>query len=232
MTKVPSIEGVALERVAAVSVSSLCDADKTLEPVDASIAMVADHGPIAGPARTVLAPGDHLPVLNALVAAQPGEVLMISAAGARRAVLGELFAAEAVRRGVAGIVIDGYCRDVARLRTVGVTVYARGTNPASGMTVNIDDAPGVIAFARLAVSDGDLVIGDGDGVVHAPVARMLEALEAAEAIERAETRILKAVQGGQPLHAQLTYREHVDALRAGDASALAFVEPRPESLDG
>jgi 4-hydroxy-4-methyl-2-oxoglutarate aldolase len=226
MTGAP-LDDAILERLAAVSVSSLCDADKDLGAADAAIVLIADHGPVAGPARIVFAPDDHLPVLRALADASVGEVLVIATNGGRRAVLGELFAAEAVRRGVAGILIDGYCRDLARLREAGVTIYARGTTPASGGTVDIDDAPASIAFAGLAVSAGDLVVADADGVVVAAPSRIVDALDAAEAIERAEARILDAVRGGEPLHAQLTYVEHLEQLRAGRRSALAFVEPRP-----
>src|SRR4051794_29013478 len=90
---------------------------------------------MAGPALTVVAEDDHLPVFSALDEARPGEVLVITTHGRRLAVLGELFATEARRRGLAGVVIDGWCRDVQGLRRVGLPVFARGTIPKSGSTV-------------------------------------------------------------------------------------------------
>ena len=87
---------------------------------------------MAGPALTVTAEDDHLPVFSALAEAEPGEVLVIATNGGRLAVLGELFATEARRRGLAGVVIDGHCRDVHGLRALGLPVFARGTLPASG----------------------------------------------------------------------------------------------------
>src|SRR5215212_5080226 len=96
--------------------------------------MVADVR-MAGPALTVVAEDDHLPVFSALAEAQAGQVLVIATGGGRRAVLGELFATEARRRGLAGVVIDGLCRDVQGLRALGLPVFARGTVPASGGTV-------------------------------------------------------------------------------------------------
>ena len=69
-------------------------------------------------------------MFSALAEAQPGDVLVIATGGGTSAVLGELFATEAKRRGLAGIVIDGLCRDVAGLRRIGLPVFARGTIPA------------------------------------------------------------------------------------------------------
>ena len=97
-------------------------------------AMVPDVR-MAGPAFTVLAPDDHLPVFSALAEAAPGDVLVIVTGEGSVAVLGELFATEAQRRGLAGVVIDGLCRDVAGLRRNGLPVFARGTIPRSGGTV-------------------------------------------------------------------------------------------------
>src|SRR4051794_38776971 len=144
-------------RLAALSVSSVCDADKELTPLDPAIRLVADHGPVVGPARLVVADDDHLPVLTALVEADPGDVLLV-AGGARRAVLGELFAAEAARRGLAGIVIAGFSRDVVGLRAAGVTVYARGTTPASGTVAGVDPPPSTVRVGGVEAREGDLVL--------------------------------------------------------------------------
>ena len=54
-----------------------------------------------------------MPMLAGLRLAGPGDVLVVKG-HEQHAVAGELFATEALRRGVTGIVIDGRCRDIGR----------------------------------------------------------------------------------------------------------------------
>jgi 4-hydroxy-4-methyl-2-oxoglutarate aldolase len=212
-----------IERLLEIDVSALSDADKTLPVLDPGVRAMIPDVRVAGPAFTVLAEDDHLPVMSALAEAAPGDVLVIATNGGTRAVYGELFATEARRRGLAGIVTDGFCRDLRGLRSIGLPVFARGTTPRSGTTVSRAALGEPISCGGVEVVSGDIVFADDDGVMIAPAARMQAALETGELIGRAERAILTAQGRGEALHGLTNHADHVAALDRGEASALAFL---------
>jgi 4-hydroxy-4-methyl-2-oxoglutarate aldolase len=211
-----------IERLLAIDVSALSDADKTLPVVDPAVRAMIPDVRVAGPAFTVIAEDDHLPVMSALADAAPGDVLVIATNGGSRAVFGELFATEAKRRGLAGIVADGMCRDLRGLRSIGLPVFARGTTPRSGTTVSRAAHGATVVCGGVEVSPGDIVFGDDDGLLIAAAERIEAALETAELIGRSERAILAAQGGGEALHGLTNFDEHVAALDRGEGSALAF----------
>jgi 4-hydroxy-4-methyl-2-oxoglutarate aldolase len=209
-------------RLMQIEVSALCDADKGLPVLDSDVrAQVADVR-MAGTALTVVAEDDHLPVMSALAEAAPGDVLVVATNGHRLAVLGELFATEAKRRGLAGLVVDGFVRDLHGLRRLGLPVFARGTNPKSGSTVARTPIGAPIRCGGVEVTAGDIVFADDDGVVIAPADRIAAALEAAAGIARAEQAILEGIRGDAALHDLTNWAEHVEQLDDGQDSRLEF----------
>jgi regulator of RNase E activity RraA len=213
-----------MDALAAVPVSTLCDVDKSLPVADPALRPLTATARICGPAYTVVAAGEFLSVLWAIGEAEPGDVLVVQAGGAPLAALGELLATEAWRRGLGGIVVDGYVRDRSGLPGQ-FPLWARGTVPMAGRSDVAPRVGGPILFGGLRVVPGDVVVADDDGIVIAPRAQLEACLERAGQIERTEAAVLAGIQGGASLTDMTNLVEHVAALRRGDSSALAITPP-------
>ena len=141
--------------------------------------------------------GDNATLHYAVSYAWPGCVLVVDARGhVDTAVWGGILTHAAKVKGVAALVIDGGVRDVDELKRSGVAVYARGVVPNGphkgfGGSVN---AP--IQCAGVPVDPGDLVVGDGDGVVVVRRDRMDGLMARCRARIAKEEAILKKLDGG------------------------------------
>ncbi len=135
---------------------------------------------LSGPAFTVWTrPGDNAGLHAAFEHIRRGEVLVVNGGGdPTRALIGELVAEKAKALGVGGIVLDAAARDVVELERVGVPVFARAVTPAGPWKTGPYRTGETIAVGGVAVSPGDWVLGDDDGVAIVP-ARRVEAVVAA-----------------------------------------------------
>jgi regulator of RNase E activity RraA len=179
---------------------------------------------LSGPAYTVVAAGEFLSVLWAIGEAAPGDVLVVQAGGAPLAALGELLATEAWRRGLGGIIVDGFVRDRTGLPPE-LPLWARGTVPMAGRSDIAPRVGGPILFGGVRVNPGDVVLGDDDGLVIAPRAQLEACLGRAAEIERVEAAVLAGIQGGASLADMTNLAEHVARLQSGEISSLAITPP-------
>ena len=211
-----------VSRLRSVETSCLCDAKKTLRVLDVGIRPIAPGLKLIGRAFPVPCCDDFLRVLTAIREAAPGDVLVVDGQGGHKALAGELFATEARRRGLAGLVVDGAVRDVATLRTLGWPVYTRLITPIAGAAGSMSSTPLPVSCGGVTVLPGDIVIGDDDGLVVASEAELAEILPTAEAIQRSEAEALRRMAAGESLLDMLNLDEHMDAIRAGRKSQLRF----------
>ncbi|MEU8252106.1 4-carboxy-4-hydroxy-2-oxoadipate aldolase/oxaloacetate decarboxylase [Nonomuraea sp. NPDC048916] len=160
---------------------------------------------MAGVVRTVKAapksaagPATH--IATPLVAvADPDDVVVIDNHGRTDvSCWGGLLAEAAVQRGVAGVIVDGACRDVQDCESVDLPLFARTAVPVSarGRIVQEDmDVP--IQVRGVRVNSGDLVIADRNGVAFVARAEIGRVLDLAERIAARELAMARAVRSGR-----------------------------------
>ncbi|MDR6887140.1 MULTISPECIES: RraA family protein [Variovorax] len=122
---------------------------------------------LAGTAFTVeVRPGDNLMIHAAIAMAKPGDVLVIDGkADQNAALMGTIMMTACQKLGIAGVVMDGACRDSLEIDEMDYPVFSVGTNP-NGPTKNIGGRIGhPVSVGDVTVRPGDFIIGDGDGVV-------------------------------------------------------------------
>jgi len=195
---------VAAEVAAAARVlptPTLHEAGGKIGALPSAIKPVAPAFRVCGPALTVQSPpGDNLWLHRALDIARPGDVLVVSVAGAyEHGYWGEIMTTMAQVRGLGGLVIDGCVRDGALLAEIAFPVFARGlcirgTGKDYG-AIGWLNAP--LLIGDITVQAGDLVVGDGDGVVVLPEARAAEVVAKALRREADEAAILERLRGGE-----------------------------------
>lgn len=217
------VDDATLRILALAPTTVLADAMDRSGILDGAIRHVGGPARLAGRAFTVLAfPGDNLTVSQALGAAPPGAVLVVSAGGADArgfALVGEFVAAEAARRGLAGFVVDGMVRDVEQLRAGPVAVFARGPcarGPAKGTQGRLGWP---VAAGGVAVLTGDVVVADPDGVAVVPAAvAPVVAASVAEHL-RVEVQTRRRLGAGEALDAIQAFPPYPYPLATAPGSA-------------
>jgi regulator of RNase E activity RraA len=188
-----------LDGFAGLAASLVGDAMNREQVMAAAIKPIAPGTRIRGQARTVNAmAGDNGIIHAAIPYARPGEILVVNGMGVEDvAVWGEVMTHAALKQGIAGIVLDGAMRDVAEIRELGFAVFCRAIvprGPHKGFGGTID---GTISCGGVAVSPGDLVIGDDDGVAVIPLSEVTAVQAAASAALERETIWLDEIAKGK-----------------------------------
>ncbi|MDQ2784091.1 MAG: ribonuclease activity regulator RraA [Chloroflexota bacterium] len=131
----------------------------------------------------------------------PGEVFVIDAHGNTDAgCLGDILAARIFKRGAPGIVTDGAFRDTPSIRNLGQPVYARGMHPAVSTTRHFAaDIQIPIACGGVMVCPGDLLVGDGEGVIVVPQAIAADVAAEATEYEPKEIFIRELIDSGRSI---------------------------------
>jgi 4-hydroxy-4-methyl-2-oxoglutarate aldolase len=154
---------------------------------------------VCGPAITAWNfPGDNLAIHVALNTAQAGDVLVFTNGGGHQGALwGDVACGFAKKKGVAGAVVHGACRDTDAIRELEFPVWTTHVSveqpekrgPAA---VNVP-----VVMDGVLVEPGDIVCGDADGVVVIPRALLAHTVAAAEARAANEVKIRERIAAGE-----------------------------------
>jgi 4-hydroxy-4-methyl-2-oxoglutarate aldolase len=128
----------------------------------------------------------------------PGSVIVIDNHGREDAtVWGDILTMCAHRRGIAGTVIDGACRDTHLAIDLTYPIFSRSYSMRTGKDrVQLEAINTLIEVGHSRVEPGNIMRGDSDGVIAIPAAHEEAVLDLAEAIQAAEERIRESVTGG------------------------------------
>jgi 4-hydroxy-4-methyl-2-oxoglutarate aldolase len=140
---------------------------------------------------------DLAAAFKAIDLCNPGDVVVIDSHGsADTAFWGENMTLSAINRGVVGAVIDGACRDVEEIRKIRFPVICKGCVPNVGSISGYGDVNVVVQCAGVAVSPGDILIADGNGVVVVPKDEGAVILEKAQRLLSTEHLLLEKIKAG------------------------------------
>jgi regulator of RNase E activity RraA/2-keto-4-pentenoate hydratase/2-oxohepta-3-ene-1,7-dioic acid hydratase in catechol pathway len=130
---------------------------------------------------------------------RPGEILVIEARGDLTAgTVGDILALRAQVRGAAGIVTDGAIRDSQALHAMDLPVYYGATHPAVLGRRHVPwEVNTTIACAGVTVAPGDIIVGDGDGVIVIPAHLAMEVAQDAAEQELQEEFAAAMVSAGE-----------------------------------
>jgi regulator of RNase E activity RraA len=143
---------------------------------------------------------DH-PQRRAIEECPAGKVLVIDCRGKLEGgSLGDILIARLIERGVAGVVTDGAIRDTPQVVPLAFPVYAGGAAaPASFGIHHAVDLDQPVACGDVPVYPGDVLVGDGEGVVVIPRHLADEIAPEAAEQERMEAWILDEIRAGKSI---------------------------------
>ena len=158
-------------------------------------------------AREVTGPRGSFPVEDfrvgdIIAAAGPGDVIVIDNGGHPVSTWGGMASYAARLQKIAGLVVDGACRDREEIVEFGFPAFSRHVVPTPGKTrIRVEAIGATIVCGGVRVRPGDVVVADGSGVLVIP------AEAAAEVTDQAERFAADDRQAMAEMDAGLTFKD-------------------------
>ncbi len=187
-----------VERFARLPVANVSDSMSRMTGGGARLRPMHRARGLAGPAFTVkVPPGDNLMVHKAIALAEPGDIIVVDAGGdLTNAITGEMMLMQMIKRGVAGLIINGAIRDAGYIRNQDFPVFAAGVTHRGPYKNGPGEINVPIAIDGMVIEPGDLIIGDDDGLLCVPFNQTDAVFKAATAKFETEQRQVANIQAG------------------------------------
>ena len=132
---------------------------------------------------------------------QPGQVVVIDNGGRLYCTMwGDIMTFVATRKGIAGTVIDGVCRDIPGILENDYPIFTKSTYMVTGKDrVTVDYVNKPVAISGVQVCPNDIILADDTGAVCIPDAVAEKVADIAESIEKTEQAIIAEVKNGSTL---------------------------------
>lgn len=163
-----------------------------IKPLDRSMKL-------CGRALTVkCAPNDNLMIIKAVSMAKPGDVLVVDAGDNRNSgPFGEVLTVNCQARGIKGLVTSGSVRDSLAIIDRSFPVFSAGISVQGTYKHALGTINEPVTVGGVVVKPGDYVLGDADGVVTIDPKEVEQAIEAADAREAKEARVMERLATGE-----------------------------------
>lgn len=139
--------------------------------------------------------------MEAIDTMQSGDVLVVDAGHSKESAFwGELLTTACLAKGVRGVVISSCARDLWALGKMAFPVFGIGATPADSKgRIDVVEIGKAITIDGVSMKNGDLILGDEDGVVVIPLEVADEALKLASEKVSGENTVREELRAGVPV---------------------------------
>lgn len=187
-----------LSRLRELGSATVYEAQGAFGALDSGIKPLDARSRIAGPAFTVdTRPADNLMLHAALLHARAGDVLVVDAKGFLEAgPWGDVLTTQALKLGLAGMVIHGAVRDADTIVDLGFPVFCRGLSIKGTGKHQPGRLAEPVCIGDVLIRPGDIIVGDRDGIAVVERDKVDAVLAAALAREEKEAGMRAAIERG------------------------------------